>query len=355
MVNNWRDPDSLRGCKTLLALLLGLVLATAVVAAVDVLLGRLAKASRPEFVWKNDFSRTFQLPDSNLGYRIESNFHGVSSMEVDGLQIYEVEYTSGDTGWRITPTNDISQRHKKFLLFFGGSFTFGTGVENRETLPSRTALLAQDYHVYNYSNAGYGPSHMLAMLEAGEISSQVQERQGIAIYVLRPGHVVRVVGAMGVTTKWAGRFPYYALDQQNDVVRMGNFDDRRVLKPLYFFLSRRGIVRFAHLDIPLVLKKRHFLLTSRVIQESKNILEHDFDSVDFYVVVYPALKQRWPHIAPVVSFLEAAGVSVLDYRDLLDLESGKYFIHKEFERHPSPKSYQEVAARLVSDLVFAAD
>ena len=350
LVINWRDPEGLRRWKNVLALVVGLVLAAAVVAVVDVYLGMLADRREQVIVRRGDFWGKFMRFDDDLGYRIDPNAHGVAVMEAKGLQIYEVEYTSDEFGRRITPTNDMSRKHEGFLLFFGGSHTFGTGVQNDETLPSRTALLAPDYHVYNYADGGYGPSQTLAMLEAGEIPGQVQERQGIAIYTFRASHAMRVVGGMRSTTRWAGHFPYYALDAEDKVVRMGSFNDRPFLTPLYRAVSKSGIVRFAGIDVPLVLRKSHFELTVRILEESMRLLERDFASVDFYVVVYPSQEKYWSSITPVVSLLKAAGITVLDYRDLLDLGSGEYFIDEEYEQHPSPKSYQEVAARLVSDL-----
>ena len=74
-----RDPRSSRRRKNMLALLLGLMLAAAIVATMDIFLGKWLRASGPEIVIKKDLSGKFRFLDDDLGYRIEANIHGVAS------------------------------------------------------------------------------------------------------------------------------------------------------------------------------------------------------------------------------------------------------------------------------------
>ena len=76
-------------------------------------------------------------------------------------------YTIGPNGLRVSPPYE-EVADVPCALFFGGSFTFGTGVEDDEALPYVAGILSEGkYRVYNFGYRGYGPHQMLAALESG--------------------------------------------------------------------------------------------------------------------------------------------------------------------------------------------
>ena len=89
------------------------------------------------------------------------------------------------------------------MVFFGGSNTFGEGVEDNQTMPFFFAAAAPDTAVYNYGFCGYGPQQMLALLEDHRIDPLIDGRDVIGVYLFIDAHVQRAVGSMVVVTTWA--------------------------------------------------------------------------------------------------------------------------------------------------------
>jgi hypothetical protein len=113
-------------------------------------------------------------PDPVLGYVAPASTKRIAR-KVNGRTgevIYEHQVTIGENGLRTTlPFNRLS---KEAILFFGGSFTYGEGVGDDETLPAQVGKITKGrYRVYNFGLHGYGPQHMLAAVEHGLVGREV--------------------------------------------------------------------------------------------------------------------------------------------------------------------------------------
>lgn len=91
----------------------------------------------------------YSKKDEILGYApVPSIQKNVKSMQGDEV-IYDVTYTINANGLRHTPSSDSSS--KSCLLFFGGSFTFGEGLNDNETLPYLMGkALNEKYRIFNF-------------------------------------------------------------------------------------------------------------------------------------------------------------------------------------------------------------
>jgi len=95
--------------------------------------------------------------DPRLGYKITPN-----SKARHKLKDFDVTYTIGPLGERVVPEPKNS---KGTILFLGGSFTFGYGVENNEAFPYILGKKYwKDYRVLNRSANGWGTSHAYLVL-----------------------------------------------------------------------------------------------------------------------------------------------------------------------------------------------
>lgn len=93
------------------------------------------------------------------------------------------------------------------VVFFGGSFANGAGLEDDETLPNAFAASArQPVASYNFAISGYGAHHMLRMLEVGRVEEVTGPSFDHAIYVAIPHHVYRATGKV----PWDLSGPLYA-------------------------------------------------------------------------------------------------------------------------------------------------
>ena len=68
------------------------------------------------------------------------------------------------------------------INFFGGSQTFGEGLNDDETIPALVQKKTRVHRVYNYAYRGYGPHQMLRMIETNALKDQLKETNGIAFY-----------------------------------------------------------------------------------------------------------------------------------------------------------------------------
>ncbi|HVO72588.1 MAG TPA: hypothetical protein VMT35_01080, partial [Ignavibacteriaceae bacterium] len=97
-------------------------------------------------------------------------------------------------GLRDTPNSN--EESGNCALFFGCSFTFGSGLADTSTLPYLFNQCSnRNYKVYNYGFEGYGPHQMLAIIEnrlANDIKNYKNKK--VAVYSFIPEHIRRAAG-----------------------------------------------------------------------------------------------------------------------------------------------------------------
>lgn len=135
--------------------------------------------------------------------------------------LYDVTYTIDETGLRVAPPFADGAGHE-CLLFFGGSFVFGEGVNDEETLPYQVGVRTRGrFRVHNFGFHGYGPHQMLASLEDELVQGTIDCAPRHAIYLALPDHVIRAAGFRS----WDVHGPRYVLGPDGDVAYAGHFDD----------------------------------------------------------------------------------------------------------------------------------
>ena len=291
------------------------------------------------------FSEPYVETNDFIGYELKSDLEVTVTQTVGDEVIYELFYALDDKRRRITPLEQAISRDK-FILFFGGSFTFGDGVANDETLPAYIGHFTDEYTPYNYGVSGYGTQQMLAKLQRDDIRQEIEGESGIAIYTFICPHVGRVIGSALVHNTWGKSMPYYTLDSEDNLVHRGNFvSGRPFLSILYPTLGISQVAKYFNLNLPRI-NDSHYQLTAKVIEESGNLLKEKVGVDDLYVLFYP--KSNCSTL--LIPHLETAGIPYLDYSNLLNGN------HKEGlwqpDGHPTSKAYKLVAKKLISDLAL---
>ncbi|MDY5822343.1 MAG: hypothetical protein SPJ83_06035 [Helicobacter sp.] len=150
-----------------------------------------------------------------LGY---ANLPAISSNTefiVDDKVIYNATYTHNKNGLRLTPNNNINSR--TCLNIYGGSFAYGHGVGNSETIAAYLQKDLPQYNVKNFGIAGAGAHQMLARLEFDLDSNELgQCDENIFIYEAIPHHIYRSMGSNGG--------PKY-INIDNTIVYQGTFTE----------------------------------------------------------------------------------------------------------------------------------
>lgn len=220
--------------------------------------------------------------------------------------LYDVVYAFDEAGRRVVP-DEPGRGYAKFLVFFGGSNTFGEGLEVEASLPEQTTRHLAGVRAYNYAYRGYGPQHLLARLESTDLRAEVEEPEGLAVYVLPGFHLHRLVGSSR-TMSWVGQLPYYR-QEQGRLVRDGFYQTTR---PTYSWwaktIGRSRLLRRLGIAWPLRFTDSHRALACRLFAQAQGELGRQLADVDLVVALHPSgVDQDW-------SCLEPAGIATVDLR-----------------------------------------
>lgn len=304
------------------------------------------KEKNIETMW----TETLAQDDELLGYKAKPNAQVSAIKKSDGKIVYDVTYSIDEYSRRISPVKN-PELGTNSILFFGGSFAFGEGVNDNETMPFHVSELAPHYRPYNYGFCGYGPQQMLAKLQDDEIIKEVKVDEGhkMLIYTFLDAHIGRAIGDMH-SSSWTHHTPYYVIDDDEGLVRKGDFTSGRpIVTFLYRRIARSQLVKYFGVNHPRI-NDDHIRITARIIEESRNAFREKFNSNDFYVLIYPGSRygQR------MIPYFESAGIRYLDYSDLID-PTKKAFHLGESDHHPTAQAHKAVAARLVKDIGILDD
>lgn len=336
----------------ILALLFGILLTFLLFVYIEILFYAINTIKNCDCATARIHSRIFMQHDGLLGSSPYPDI-SVNVIKADNLSlIYKAKYSTDNLGRRFTPVTNPTAR-KKYALFFGGSFIFGEGVNDNETLPYYFSKIAMSYRAYNYGFGGYGPQHMLARLEGEKIRTDIKENEGLLIYLFTDWHVQRAVGNAKLVATHGGGYPYYTYDAMGNLIRKKDFNNGRfILTKIYKLLAKSNFINYFKIDFPLVITDKHIRLTTDMIKEARNNFKTQFKSDNFYVLIYPMSKRYSKKIIP---YLKEAGVKYLDFSDLLDkplmeekLSRDLFFIKDD--GHPTARLHEMVVKKLVQEL-----
>jgi hypothetical protein len=252
--------------------------------------------------------------DDYMGYVLKKNTkHRAIKSFPDGRVVYDVLYTADRHRRR-----DIGQEYKEgnpHLILFGCSFVYGQALADKDTLQYMLAEGLPGYNVYNYGVPAYGPQHMLALLEKGDLPSQVESERGLAVYTFYPHQVYRAIMSTRVPMLFSS--PYYYLDSRGILQRGKSFAEARPITSCIYraFLKLQQIsnfIKLTRLNLPPKMSKKDIYLTSRIILEAKRLYEKQFDG-KFYVLIHPFYSEQKKRIRLMTEFLENGGIKVLYY------------------------------------------
>ncbi len=282
-----------------------------------------------------------------LGYEALPNLEGRAVKTVRGETIFDVTYRTDEIGRRFTA--EPGTEPAEFLAFFGCSFTFGHGLEDSETLPAQAQQRLEGVRAYNYGFAGYGPQQALVKLRSGELAEEIVEPNGTAIYVFMEHHVSRAIGSMRVWTQWGRHFPYFILDDSENLEERGSFvEGRPALSRVYDVLAREQFLRYFEIDVPMRPSDRHLQTTAGIIEAAKSAFLDAYPNGRFVVLIYPESPRPRYDGERFRAMLSEAKVPVIDGARWLDLSDSRY--HLPHDGHPNAAANAIVAEKLAASL-----
>ena len=272
------------------------------------------------------FVNVRQVPD--VGYGPAPARTVTSSRVIDGKTIYEVDSTIDANGLRVSPPS--APDPAATVLCFGGSFMYGEGVRDHETLPFRVGARSQgSVKIYNFAFFGYGPHQMLAMLETGSVA-RIVEPQGkvTAIYLMIEDHVRRCAGL----SEWGMDGPRYVLDE-GVVRRAGTFADRVPViykSEIFKRIRRRTAIEQPH----------HRTLLVAIVDAARRRFEALYPGGIFHVLLWPG-----PRNEEFGTALRESGLTVR----VLELPPGDLYIPGD--GHPNARAHDAAAAFVLREIL----
>ena len=245
--------------------------------------------------------------DEVLGWRSQANASEVDEAWLNGKLVYRARYTTNEHGRRIVP-GAVSERRERFIALFGCSMTFGTGINDDETLAFHLARLAPDYMPYNFACPGYGTQHLLLTIQE-PIEEEIDQKTGVGIYVYFVGHTRRLMGAAKVVGTWGASLPDMRLEDGNIVVK-GPFAESRPWWVGFCRVTNKSrAIRLFRSALP-DYTKNTLELTTRVILEARKEFQRKFPGSPFYVAIPYCWRDVHEH-DQIAEFLKKNGIGVL--------------------------------------------
>lgn len=335
----------------MLKLSLALVSVLLVVGAVEALI-RLAERGTQSPSYEALTELYDFLPNAEFGYVAAADTEHRAVKGIAGGEIcYDVVYSTDRFGRR--STRESPPEKASHLLLFGGSVTFGEGLNEEDLLQTHLSEQFASRSVYNYALPGYGPSHALARMRSGALSPEIPSKQGSALYLLIPAHVDRVIGT--TRTPWVYDSPHFVRNEAGGVSRMGTFRSARPWRTaLYerFLAVRQASALLARLNahLPPRISDDAMDLVVKVLGELRAEYRKQFRG-ELWVVLHPLWNPEHLHGQRVLEGLrlrlDEDGIPRLDYADYQELPEDRI---GDCDPHPSGILNARLAGWIARDL-----
>jgi len=273
-------------------------------------------------------------------------------------------FETDSKGRRITPQPIVD--NKKFNgLFFGCSFTFGTGVNNDQTLPYYFGQLHPEIEVYNYGIPGGSPQEIYLQSIHTENFEDIPQRPTIIIYTFISDHLRRLKGTMNLifrAPKWVGCLPEVEATE-NTIIYKGKFEDTH---PYLFSFSNllsksfifRQTINYTQLDYPFPFTNENYHSLYLLLCETKKQLSTYFPLLDFLIFIYPehcSTPTTCPNLQYFLDTLkEGKELKIIscEQKEMLEKytqmkSSGTHII---LDAHPSPECYKLFAEWISNEI-----
>lgn len=291
------------------------------------------------------YSSQEYVANSLLGYSSLEGLTRATSAR-NGKILYDVLYTKNKYGLRVTPHDLVPSGPapgSSDVVFLGCSFTYGEGVNDKETAP----YLFEEgsggkYRAYNFGFHGYGPQQMLLILDSDIVDTVVPgSRPAIAVYQALPGHVARCAFKYPAILWYKG--PSCELDGNSEVAVKGYAEVTAPLKRLLLKsrLLKRWYYRVTKTDVDLFLK---------TVKKSKELFERKYSGK--FLLLFWDGNDRFSR--QVLAELRKEGIRVFLVSDILGVHYGeKEFVMKYTVRedgHPNGPANTLIAEYLLANI-----
>ena len=250
----------------------------------------------------------YMIPHDLLGYGpVKDRATSLQRYLKDEL-VFDVTYTIDEHGLRIAPPHEAGP-DEGCILFFGGSYTYGDGLKNDETLPYRVGIETGGRHqIYNFGFHGYGPHQMLAALELGIVDSIVTCTPRYVFYQGIAFHIPRAAGL----SSWEHGGPRFESTGDGYVEYRGRWDESRFTYPGWLNrIGRRSYVLSKLLTVPRPTGENDYDRYIGILETTRRHVVTQYPGVEVRIVYWEEPDDR------VVADLEDRGFRVHRVSEIL--------------------------------------
>jgi hypothetical protein len=285
----------------------------------------------------------YTISDERLGYAPAKGHETTIQRYLDDELVYDVTYTIDEHGLRIAPPGPPGD-DVPCILFFGGSYTFGEGLENDETLAWRVGIeTGGRYRIHNFGYHGYGPHQMLAALELGVVDEVVTCEPRYVVYQGSPFHVPRAAGQ----SSWEKGGPRYEPTDDGRVEYRGQWSPDRFQYPDWL----RPVLDASHVLTRLSTNappsgEVDFRRFMGILETTRDRIATRYPSAELIVVYWDAPGD------PLLADMRARGFRVLPVSELIPDRAEhpeRYRLHRH-DGHPNALAMSTIARGLAATL-----
>ncbi|MAZ44479.1 MAG: hypothetical protein CMF48_04820 [Legionellales bacterium] len=293
------------------------------------------------------FTEDYFVADSVLGYMPPASSHKRAIYKLGGYPIYDVYYTTDEHGLRVTEGNPNS--HLNFI-FLGCGMTFGEGLNDADTIANQFShALGGQYKVLNYGVNGYGPHHILRLIESGKLQEKIENDIGSVYYETSPSHMVRSY----VPVDWDLYGPHYTLARDGKEVKYLGHKNSDLTAAIIYWLSdhchlfqllRNQMTYWLQKD-----KESMMWLYLNMIKQTKKLVETSLQS-EFKVVFWdePFIVDGEDLTPYIIDFFERESVSYTLASDIFHSQDYSGYVIP-YDGHPTARANKIIGQYLAND------
>lgn len=279
-----------------------------------------------------------------LGYTAKKGI-SVTARKFKGDElVFDVVYTIDENGLRVSPPTGAGDG-RPCILFFGGSYTFGEGVNDHEAMPYIVGELT-NAEVYNFGFHGYGPQQMLSAIEHGLVEETVTCQPTHAIYQAIHGHIARSAGLLSFSRNG----PKYILLNDGSVKYDGHFDDGFLNRNLYE-LKQKSFLYNKYFNNRPAIGLEQIELFMGIVASSRDQLEEMYPGIEFHTILWiPKSEEE----AGIIEGFEERDINLHLIKNVLPDYPQKwkeYQIQPGVDGHPNPKAHEAIARYVATQII----
>ena len=292
------------------------------------------------------FQKGYFIADENMGYAPPANQTFSAMKKIDERILFNVKYTIDKDRLRATPEAE----GKPEILFFGGSFVFGEGLQNEGSLPWQVSeQLNQEFKTRNYGFHGYGPQQMLYALESGQVKDTSKASVIHVVYCPIIDHLKRGLGRR----PWSKASARYVMvdgvpqHKSNWVKHEASLAPTGLKKTLLNQGQKSSIYRFLTKQKAAGTSDADYIMFAAMVGKARDLVHKEWPDATFHVLFWNNQSEEGTRILDSMTALDLKVMQA----DLIIAEKISYEESRlPGDNHPSAEGNRVLAEHLVNEV-----